>query len=118
MNQQQKKYAQNRVSAIYARRQRDLRKSMITPAIKISPSERADAIRAGKVKLRPGIKRIGNYDDVIDVLVFDGERDEKVDEAKLTKALSELETEFNNVMDELMLGDAEEAIKLIKAFDR
>lgn len=118
MNQQQKKYAQSRVSAIYERRQHDLRKLHTTPAVRLTSTERATAIRAGKAKLLPEVKRISNYDDVIDVFVFDGERAEKIDNAKLEKALAELKTEFNNVMDELMLGDAEEAIKLIKAFDR
>ena len=85
----------------------------------LSPEERASLLRAGKVKMRPGINKLSAWDKIYDVFDFkkhdvDGAFDQKryrADEVKIISA-------YNKLADEIVLGDAETAKHLLEQFEK
>ena len=118
MNQQQRKYAKERVSAIHRRREMALKQEHTTSATKISREQKTKLVRQGKVKLKTGISCISSHDYALSVFDFSKyESPAVVNERALSKALSALTSELNKVTDEIMLGDEKKALELISKFD-
>jgi len=84
--------------------------------------QRLDLIRKGKVTLLPKkeLSLLRNWDrtnikDVFDFSEYAWESG--VDKKKYGKREKAILTESNRIIDEVMLGDAKEAMKLLKAFE-
>lgn len=118
MNQQQKKYAMERLSSIFRQRKAAIKKKHTTPAVVKSAKERAAMFKRGEFTVKSGVKAISSYTDVEDIVTFKGEREQSQNDTAIEKEVSALWAEYNEACDELMLGDEEKALQLIKAFDR
>jgi len=118
MNQQQKKYAMERLATIRKRRETELTQKYTTPESIHTPSERAAMFKRGEFTVNKSVKRITNYTDLTDVVQFKGERPATVNQPALDKAKAALFKEYHKACDELMLGDETKALALIKSFDK
>lgn len=119
MNQQQRKYARERVGVICAKKERELRKKHTTESVRLSRHERFKAFKNGDYTIKKGVSQeITSYTDVMDIVDFKGEKKEKVNETALQKDLASVREQANNIVDQIMLGDAEEAMKLIEEFSK
>lgn len=116
MNQTQLKYARDRATKILARRTETLKASFTVPAVKLSCLERLEALKAGKFKVdtkKAGDNRVWWHSGV----TFTAERAEKFDKKRHDAALAALNADYEKLIDELVLGDNEQALALLKAFE-
>lgn len=119
MNVQQQKYALERVSSINKRLMSELRNKHTTPAIKVSGKEQLKLIKQGKVKFNKSITEVGYYTKVEQLYDFSKFKSpEKLDEKKYKPESDKLRVKYDQVRDEIVLGDEEQALKLIQAFSK
>lgn len=119
MNQTQIKYARERANAIYTRKQNDLRKLYTTEAKLLSTDEKLKALKAGAFTIVPqkdrndsGFRR--SWDNFV---LFTDEIKGGLNTDAFEKAKAKLDADFTRINDELVLGDNEQALKLLEAFD-
>lgn len=116
MNQKQREYAIERVRALRGKRILALKEKYITPAKRLSRQEKFELVRSGKVKVRNENEDFAPHYwvDLFDFSKFEAEAkahpkfDEFVDAEK---------ARAQKVIDEIMLGDAEEALNLIRVYE-
>lgn len=118
MNQQQKKYALERITEIYKKKSAAIKEKHTTKAVRLSPQERLKAFKSGKFKIRPDASTIGSYTDVVDIITFNDEAPEKADDKKISALQDALDKEYNRVRDEIVLGDPGAALELIRKFEQ
>ena len=119
MNQQQRKSVKERARNIYKRRLNALREKHTKPGKELTPEQRASLVRQGKVKLKSSCKSISRYSDAL-TDIFDFSKYEykpKLDEVKFNKERDTLGSEYNLLLNEIMLGDEREAMELLRKFD-
>jgi len=113
MNKSQREYACNRVWGTAAELKKKLKDSLTT-GDKLTDQDRARLLRLGKVKLKKGVKSITRYTDVVNVFDF-APFDQKVDKSYERRA-ARIDAEATKVCDQIMLGDATEAAKLVDEY--
>lgn len=116
MNQTQLKYARDRATKILARRKETLEASFTTPAVTLNCLERLEALKAGKFKVdtkKASDNRLWWHSGV----TFTAERAKKFDKKGHDAALAALNADYEKLIDELVLGDNEQALALLKAFE-
>lgn len=114
MNTVQRKYALERVSAILSRKVREITDKYTTPAA--SATEVAAAFKKGKVALKQ-FDSIGRYrylEDIFDLSAFNA----KINTEAVSKETMKVEAEADRIRDQIMLGDAEEALTLLQTFEK
>lgn len=123
MNQQQRNYLKRRISEILNCKTSEAKAKFVTPGKQLTPLERLDLIRAGLVKLKPE-KEIAalnsSYNANYIQYVFDFSKYEykqAFDNDGFSKVQAALQNKANNLIDRVMLSDAEEAIKMIEEFE-
>lgn len=114
----QRKYVEKRLAELVEQKTFESLERHTTKGIKLSGEERVSAIKSGKFKVNDGVVSIGNYNDVVDVLVFNDEKPSKVNYEAILKDLLKIKRDADNIMDELMMIDAEGALEKIRAFER
>lgn len=122
MNQQQKNYIKKRITEIREHKLSTLRNDLTIKAVSLSNRERIDLIRLGKVKMRPSteLNRCNEYSLNSLTTVFDFSKYEtkaSFNQAKFNERAAKLRAEANRIVDQIMLGDAEEALRLVKEFE-
>ena len=117
MNQQQVKYTIARVEAIEKAKIADLRKTCVIPAKFISAEERAALVRSGKVKLRADVTQIHGYTDVTDVFDFSKYAWSESVSDEFQPREAQIKAEAGRIRDEIMLGDQQAALVLLRAFE-
>lgn len=115
MNQAQLKYARQRAERIFGSRKAAIRTKHTTPAVRLSTDEKLDALKAGtfKVNKKAEERRYG-WERCV---TFNGEREQKIDEAAIEQETAALTEAYRKLEDELVLGDNEQALALLKAFE-
>ena len=113
LNKGQIEYAAGRINGA-SREKKAVIEKKLTTGTPLTNKRRADLIRQGKVKLSKGITEITNYTDVTDAFDF-SKFDEKLDSKKYNAECKKIDNEMAALMDELILGDTEQAFKIIKA---
>ena len=121
MNQMQRNYIRKRVDVILADKMAVTRQKFTTPSKMISNERRISLIRSGKVKLKSDneIRNNGYYGTQL-TQIFDFSKYETkggVDQKALQAYNKKLRTKANSINDRVMLGDAEEALKMIQEFE-
>lgn len=117
MNQKQREYAVSRVNGIEREKLNLLRRETTTPEVALSEENKVDLIRRGKVKLNPD--KLSEYSSHHVFNAFDFSAHEKgavFDEKSFNKGAALINSEGQRVKDEIMLGDAETAKKLVQEF--
>lgn len=117
MNQQQRKYALARVAEIKNYKIKKLQEDCETKAVYLSEKERFQAFQKGQFRIKKDISKISNYTDVVSVIAFDAEKERSFDDQKFKRESIKIEKEANKVSDEIMLGDAQEAMRLLEKFE-
>lgn len=116
MNQVQLKYARERANDIYQRRCASIRTKYTEPEVVLTPAQKTKALKDGKFKVKDTISTYSHY--LEDYVILEGVKPLTRDEVKIKAETDALAKEYRKVTDELVLGDQEEALKLIKAFDK
>ena len=121
MNQAQRMYIKKRVEGILTEKMAEARVKFTTPANMLTNQERIDLIRTGKAKMKPNheLMRLGNYGLNL-TSVFDFSKYEtkgSTDQKALQAHKKKLTTKAHEINDSVMLGDAEEALKMIRDFE-
>jgi len=116
MNQTQIKYARQRAEAIFSDKSKALEIKHNTKGVSLTIKERLDALMDGDFSIKEPSDYQGAHQWHYQV-VFDAEKPAVFDRDSYEKDHKELKTAFNALMDELMLGDNQEALKLLKAFE-
>ena len=119
MNQSEKNYIVKRLAGIHTQKIELARASCTTYEVEYSPEKRFELFKQGKYKLR----HKGNpfesdhYSYFKNAFVFEGERPETLNRAEYDQIVGLLNKEFDRVKDEIMLGDAQDALELLKKFE-
>ena len=119
MNTTEKKYAVERVNDIASRKRRKAEDETYTAAVGLSLDKKIDMVQTGKVKVRKIVTtRYGtpSFADLFDFSKY--EKSDKVDTEKRGKLVTRINAEARKIRDKIMLGDSQEAIKLIEAFEK
>jgi hypothetical protein len=114
MNATQLKYARQRAEAIRNARLADLRKKHTTDSISLTLEQRLDALRSGAFTVNPSKVR---YDHWYNAVEFMGERDHAFNQEAFDAEKVELEEAYRKLEDELVLGDNDTALALLKEFE-
>lgn len=122
MNQQQKKYAIKRVEIIQMKKADSLSSKFHNSRNSLDVDKRIELIRSGKVKLRSKvkIKNIVEYDRDKIHLIYDFDKfllALKYEKRALDERRSEVYKYATLVKDEIMLGDSEKALNMIRKFE-
>jgi hypothetical protein len=118
MNQQQVKYTIERVALIEKRKIEELRTSLTTPASNKTDDEIVTLIATGEVRIRQDIKRDRNswlqVSDIFDLSnhVFPSKLD-----PSFTARSAAISAQAAKIKDEIMLGDQQAALALLREFD-
>lgn len=114
MNQTQLKYAKERVLKIYNSKAKEITVKFTTPAVTLTTDQKMSALKKGDFTVKS--QALGQSNLWYNLIDF-GETYAKVDTAGRDAALKELNNKFEQLMDELVLGDNETALAMIKEFE-
>lgn len=121
MNPQQRKYALNRIEVLERIKIREAENKFTTPEVKVTNEEKYKLIAAGKVKIFPYEKIIRNHYSCPDLYPsFDFSAYEKaavLDKKKFEAIRNEVSDLAQRAKDQIMLGDCNEAIKIIEKLE-
>jgi len=118
MNQTQKKYALERVEYIRRNKNSELENKYTTPKKQLSGDEMINLVVKKKVPIRKDISRNTYRPELKDVFDFSNYESPKViDSKKLSMAIKPINEKAQKIKDQIMLGDAEEALKMIQDFE-
>ena len=118
MKAAEKKYAIERLTTIRNRKLHVITARHTTPGVNLTPPQRAVALRKGEFKVKPVVKAVEGYTNIRDVFTFNAEKDQSVDKVAIQKENKALNAAFNNVCDQVMLGDGSKALALIEKFEK
>jgi len=117
MNQQQKAYAMARVSSILNKKGSELKARFTTKGKSLTFVEKCRLIRNGGAELLPD-SQLSTWTDLKDAFLWgQHEIQDHFDQSAYDSAIEPFQAEATRIQDQLMLGDAEEALKLIQAFE-
>lgn len=116
MDRAQRNYAMGRIEDLYHSARYQLEEKHLTPAVRLSYAQKLTAFKRGEYKFVKGVKEISNYTKVQDVITFDAESPKKFNEAAYERDARKLKAEADSIKDQIMLGDALEALTLIEKF--
>jgi hypothetical protein len=120
VNQTQKNYTKKRIEALVNVKIKEVHNKMYTPGKNLTYNERVNLIYSGKVKLRPR-NEVGKRDYgagyITDLYDFsDHEYNATIDKEAYDKACNLIRSDAHGIIDEVMIGDCDEALKMIKEF--
>lgn len=113
MNNAQSKHAKERAEQIYRRKEKCIRRSFDELRKTLSLDEKLTALSKGKFKIRKRSHYLRNY-NIEDCIIYDDERE--FDQCGYDKKHGLLYNEYNNLLDELILGDEQKALELLRTF--
>lgn len=111
MNNQQLKYAKERIEAIYRKKNRDIYDKY--PDNRLSNQEIWEKLRSGDFLLKEKPPESHQGSSLRNYLVFLGE---ELGAELREKALKELDDEKRKMLDKLILGDAQDALDMLNEF--
>ncbi len=117
MNMKQREYALARISAIEKVKIESVQEKYAIPARFLSKKDKADLINSGAVKLRPGVHdgyRSVYWDDAFDSSAYEADNSYK---NGFEEAADAVRYEARRIRDNLMLGDAQEALAALRSFE-
>lgn len=117
MNQTQVRYARERAKDIFTRRRDALRDKHTTQPVRLSSNDKLKALKSGEFTIIPSTQR-NRYDNWSNSVVFNGEVNGGLNADAYNREYVKLEAEFTKLNDTLVLGDNEEALRLLEVFDK
>jgi hypothetical protein len=113
MNQTQVKYARARAESVYKKRKAAIEAKHTVPAVKLTRTEKLFALTAGAFRVDTTYTGYGWSDAV----TFPAERDQEVNQVAIDAEQAALADAYRKLEDELVLGDNEQALALLRAFE-
>ena len=116
MTQTQVKYARQRAEAIYQDKVKALEAKYTTKGVSLTSKERLNALVDGDFE----VKEPADYQSAhqwYHQVVFTAEKPGVFDRDSYNKDVADLKVKLTKLTDELVLGDNQEALKLLKAFE-
>lgn len=119
MNQQQIKYARQRLEKIFSEKRKSIESACTVEANTLSYQGRLDALKAGRFTVvKHDYAYQAGYADRIDQYIkFTDETPKNFDKVSYDKAIKTLTDKYEKALDELILGDNQEALEMIKQFE-
>jgi uncharacterized protein YaaR (DUF327 family) len=118
MNNEQMKYIKQRASEIKSQKLNEIKEKFTDKGVSLTLEQKLQALKDGKFTVTtPPTENIKYGILWYSFISFNGEKSGKTDTEGLNKAKAEINQKFTKLMDELMLGDSEEALRLLKAFE-
>lgn len=111
MNQSQIKYTRGRAETIYRAKQQEISNKYKTPAV--SAEERLEQLKRGEFSIDPSKVK---YSYWYYGIIFNDEN--KDNDRKKEEELKALEASYRSLLDELILGDNQQALEMLKQFER
>lgn len=111
MNQSQLKYARMRAEALLKQKEVELTEKYTTPAKSLTDQEKIDAVLSGQFTIRTDK---GWWYTRIDF----GEQMKTIDIDKRDPELKKLRESFTKLMDEMILGDDDLALEMLREFEK
>ena len=122
MNASQMKYAVERANTIHRKAVERVTKEHTRPDIRMSPEDRATAMEHGEFTIKPGSRYAreveGYWVDCIQGYIVFADESYPVLSPFLAPALEELSRRHTEILDIIMLGDAQKAIDVLAEFER
>lgn len=119
MNQAQRAHATNRLTEIFMKKIKEITK--VTEAQQLTTNDRLGLIRKGKVRLKTEeeIARLWSHrrdeiHNVFDFSEYEWEESHTIDKRKEAA----IKKKYQETIDKVMLGDSQEALALIKEFEK
>lgn len=122
MNQTQKNYIRKRVEGMLQTKISDARVKLTVKAERLTNRQRVRMIQDGEVKMKPK-RELDNINGIYGAnldTVFDFSKYETkggLDNTAYQAGIKKLRAKANSINDKVMLGDSEEALKLIEEFE-
>lgn len=123
MNNAERTYAMNRLTALYNEKERTLSRECSIPAVELKGKDLLAALRKGTLKVRGGHTGNGRYGSPItedtylgDVFDFSPHNKDAAMKPDYETRITKLKAEYSTITDQLMLGDSAEALALIQEF--
>lgn len=117
MNHEQKKYAMQRVCDVANQKKNDAKQKFQIEAETLTDSARVDLIYQGKVKLLSRDKIQDQYTDLADAFDFSKFEVKSGFKTGYDAIISLINKTAQDAKDQIMLGDCDEALKLIQKLD-
>jgi hypothetical protein len=92
-----------------------IRQKHTTEAVELSTEGKRKALTEGRFKVHQSRPRY-NSGYLSDFVAFDEESPKSVDQKAIDKAVAALTKSYTNLTDQLVLGDASEALRLLEQF--
>ena len=118
MNQKEKQYALDRVTAIANSKISAIKAKHTTPGTLLNSEQRLAALKKGEFKLKPGLTQVRGYDEIRDVFTFPGDKAGSEDTKRIEAETDKVQAEATRIKDQLMLGDSQQALDLIDNFSK
>jgi hypothetical protein len=115
MNQTQVKYARARAAAILTARKAAVTEKHTTPAVRLSNDQKRLAIDVGAFRWNADKQEA--HHNWYSGIVFDVERPAYVDQKAIDEEHGQLIEAYRKLEDELVLGDNDAALALLRAFE-
>ena len=115
MNQSQVKYVRQRAEQIYIEKQRTIRTEFTQPAVLLTGTQRIEALKSGRFEYKGNPDEGAPHQFFYNIRFID-ETPQIITEG-YQDALDELKINYTKLMDELILGDNEVALQLLKDFE-
>lgn len=117
MNQTQLRYARQRADSLYQDKIKTISAKYTTAAVRFNADEILAALKTGNFIIKEPTARGAYIGYLRDYIEFPGETRETKNIEAINKELGALKATFTALMDELILGDNEAALKMLKAFE-
>lgn len=121
MNQQQTKHARERIESIANAKCAEIKAKFEYKGSSLTIKQKTDQIRNGKAKLKSGYDA-DDYGRLENAFIFEGEEKEQnlreKAEAKVVAEQAKIIAKMEELIDELILGDASEVLQKIREFEK
>lgn len=114
MNTQQRKYAIERINTLITQKEEAIKAKYRTPGIQLRMDEMREALRTGAFDVTESDFYRGS--DLYRVVKFHGDVEGSFDEKSANAEIKAMKTEAAAIKDQLMLGDAAQALEAIEKF--
>lgn len=114
------KYAKQRLNELYSSKKSSLKDKFSTVGVKLTQQQKVAALKAGEFTVtdEPTSKKDSYYEPAWSAYIkFNAETPNQTDVEGLKVVENELKSKYTAAMDELMLGDNAEALRMIREFE-
>jgi hypothetical protein len=114
LNATQIKYARERAERIFNDRRKVITEKHTTVAVTLSLAARMEALRCHRFEVKTPNRNSYYLNDFVK---FDDEIEQSTNQKAIDKDVKKLTATYDALIDQLVLGDAEDALRMLKDFE-